>query len=553
MLLHNYLTASAQRTPEKEAICSPDASCTYQAVDDLSNQIAHTLIGLGVRPRDRVGMYLDKSIEAVATLFGILKVGATYVPLDAGAPVTRIAFIVQDCAMKALVTTDARFQALSRIQSSTSSDATEAPSLQGVILTDQNVSSADAQTTTDTIAWSEVVQRINSTPIIEDLTSEDLTTTPFTREDLAYMLYTSGSTGTPKGVMISHRAACNFVEWTDECFGIQASDRVSSHAPLHFDLSIFDIYTTIKAGATIILLAPSLSIFPLNLAKYIEAQRISVWYSVPSALIRLVLHGTLDQFSFKHLRHVLFAGEVFPPKYLHQLQTLVPHPEYHNLYGPTETNVCTYYQVAESDYTPDEPLTEPLPIGSACANHETFVVNEADEVVPFGEEGELLVKGDSLMSGYWGLPEKTSQVLIPDPRHHDSRHHDSRSMASTGLVYRTGDLVKERADGNYIFSGRRDHMIKSRGYRIELGEIESVLYTHPDIAEVAVLAVPDDQIGHALHAVVAVHTGKELTKGRLMSFCAKHLPKYMVPGQFEFRTSLPKTSTGKINRQALLG
>lgn len=268
----------------------------------------------------------------------------------------------------------------------------------------------------------EVVQEIENAPTVRVVSWLDVlktatnllpTATGMIEEDLAYILYTSGSTGTPKGVMISHRASLTFVNWSYECFQVQARDRVSNHAPLHFDLSIFDIFTTIKAGATVILVPPELSVFPRNLAKFIEQQQITIWYSVPFVLRQLVVYGNLQQTQLPHLHTVLFAGEVFPIKYLRQLMELIPQAKYYNLYGPTETNVCTYYPVQE---IPGE-LVQSLPLGKACANTEIFAVNENQEITQPGEIGELYVRGSSLMKGYWGMPEKTrgSLILFPIP------------------------------------------------------------------------------------------------------------------------------------------
>jgi acyl-coenzyme A synthetase/AMP-(fatty) acid ligase len=313
---------------------------------------------------------------------------------------------------------------------------------------------------------------------------------------------------------------------------------VSNHAPFHFDLSTFDLFATIKAGGTVVLVPPMLSVFPLNLAKFIAEQRITIWYSVPSALTRLVLYGNLPQFDLSHLRTILFAGEVFPVKYLRQLMTLIPQASYHNLYGPTETNVCTWYTVPPLD--PER--TEPLSIGKGCANSEILVLDEQQQRVATGEVGELCVRGPGLMHGYWGLPERTAQSLIqftvyphlgPEP------------------LYRTGDLVREEADGNYTYLGRRDNQIKSRGYRIELGEIETVLYSHPAIEEAAVIPIPDDEIGNQIKAFVVLRNGQELPRNAIDAFCAARLPKYMVPHQVEVQDALPKTSTGKVDKTKL--
>jgi len=317
-LLSQLLKQSAGRYPDNIAIVHGQELATYQTLDQASNRFAYLLQGAGVGRGDRVGLYLEKSLAAVAVLFGILKLGAAYVPLDPAAPTQRIAYMVANCQMKALVSTTAKHAALQPLLTA-----------QGHVPAPIAIDDPDA-----------VQQALHACRDVAELPDPGAI-----ENDLAYILYTSGSTGHPKGVMISHRAALTFVDWACETFHVQPSDRVSNHAPFHFDLSTFDLFVTIKAGGTVVLVPPALSVFPLNLAKFIAEQRITIWYSVPSALTRLVLYGNLSQFDLSHLRTVLFAGEVFPVKYLRQLMTLIPHASYHNLYGPTETNVCTWYTV----------------------------------------------------------------------------------------------------------------------------------------------------------------------------------------------------------------
>lgn len=505
-LLSQLLAQSVVRYPDHSAVVQGQEQYTYQMLEEASNRFAHLLRAAGVVRGDRVGLYLEKSLEAVAALFGILKLGAAYVPLDPAAPVQRIVYIIGNCQMKAVVSTAAKHAAFHEL-----------------LLAQSHVPAALA--IDDQTAW----QTVNSSEPPDPGTIEN---------DLAYILYTSGSTGNPKGVMISHRAALTFVDWACETFQVQSTDRVSNHAPFHFDLSTFDLFATIKAGGTVVLVPPSLSVFPLNLAKFIAEQRITIWYSVPSALTRLVLYGNLPQFDLSHLHTILFAGEVFPVKYLRQLMELIPHATYHNLYGPTETNVCTWYTVPPLD--PDR--VEPISIGRGCANSEILVLNEQDKIATPGEVGELCVRGPGLMTGYWGLPERTAQSLTP---------HVVYPHLGPELIYHTGDLVREEADGNYTYLGRRDNQIKSRGYRIELGEIETVLYSHPDIEEAAVIPIPDEEIGNQIKAFVVLRNGQALTRSALDAFCAARLPKYMVPHHFEARPLLPKTSTGKVDKGQL--
>lgn len=500
------LAQSAARAPEKVAVVEHPRQCTYAELNAASNRFANHLRGAGVGRGDRVGFYLEKSIETVAALFGISKLGAAFVPLDPGAPPHRIAYIAGNCRMKALVSTKEKHARLSAL-------------LEG------EGNAPAAVSVDDETGW-------------RTASSEEPPDPKTIEHDLAYIFYTSGSTGQPKGVMINHRAALTFIGWARKAFDVRAGDRVSNHAPFHFDLSTFDLFVTILAGATVVLVQPALSLFPMSMAKFIADERISIWYSVPSALTRLVLYGNLARFDLSNLRTVLFAGEVFPAKHLRQLMQLVPQAEYYNLYGPTETNVCTYYKVGELDIE----RTEPVPIGKACANSEVIVLGEDGETVSRGEVGELCVRGPGLATGYWGLPERTAQSFAP---------HAVHAHLGPEPIYRTGDLVREEADGNYTYLGRRDNQIKSRGYRIELGEIETALYSHPDIEEAAVVPVQDDEIGNRIEAFVVVRLGRELSASALAHHCAARLPKYMVPQRIEARASLPKTSTGKIDKMRL--
>lgn len=516
-LLHQLLQKSVQNNSESVAVRHKGQSLTYGELDTQSTRLAAALQTQGVERGDRVGIYLEKSLEAIVAIFGILKAGAVYVPLDPGAPQQRIGFIVKNCLMKVMV---GSADHLTKLQ--TSQPAT-LRSVQAVV----SVGGVQGGIFPTVLAWEEVVGKTAVIP----------TTPTLIEDDLAYILYTSGSTGTPKGVMISHRASLTFVNWAHDTFNFQATDRVANHAPLHFDLSILDIFSTIKAGATIILVPPSLSVFPRSLADFIAQEQITIWYSVPSALTRLVLYGQLERHNYPHLRTVLFAGEVFPIKYLRQLMEKWPHPRYFNLYGPTETNVCTYYEVTDP-FPPER--TQPLSIGKACENYETFVLDANNNIVPQGVEGELCARGPGVMSGYWGLPEHAAQSRITFTLH---------PMLGPEIVYRTGDMVRQEADGTYTYLGRRDGMIKSRGYRIEIGEIESALYSHAGVQEAAVVPIPDDEIGNRIKAFVVANA--EVSSAELKAHCAVHLPHYMLPHAFDFLDALPKTSTGKIDKQRL--
>lgn len=527
-LLHHLLTQSAARAPRRPAVAAGERCLSYEELDRLSNQVARALLGCGVAPGDRVGILAPKSAAAVVGAFGGLKAGACYVPLDPKTPAARLSKIMADSGIAVLLADETTTrQAVAMADS--------VPQLRAVIVTGPHWGSADGAgsgTVSQQVAvvpWDAVLAYPDEA-LPEERTIET---------DLAYILYTSGSTGTPKGVMISHRASLTFVEWAAACTGLGESDRVCSPAPLHFDLSVFDIFATCQAAACMVVLPQMTAMFPARLAEWIQQERISVWYSVPSLLAMLVIHGNLHGFDLSRLRTIIFAGEVFPAKHLARLTAALPGARYLNWYGPTETNVCTWYEVSPGRAE----LTAPVPIGKACANTDVFAVTaEGRQVSEPGEEGELYVRGPALMRGYWGQPVKTGQVLVRNPF----------QEAYDEPAYRTGDIVTLDDDGNYVFLGRRDGMVKTRGYRVELGEVESALYGHPAIREAVVLPIPDEVLGCRLRAVICADETGGLTREEVLDHCRRLLPPYMVPDVVEFCEALPRTSTGKVDRALLV-
>jgi amino acid adenylation domain-containing protein len=355
---------------------------------------------------------------------------------------------------------------------------------------------------------------------------------PCDPDALAYILYTSGSTGKPKGVMISHRAATAFVDWCSEAFDPREDDRFSSHAPFHFDLSVLDIYLSLKHGATLVLISEANGKDPVTLAGLVAERRITSWYSTPSILSYLTQFGRLERHDWSALRIVHFAGEVFAVKHLRALKERVPHPRYFNLYGPTETNVCTFFEIPR-EIPPDRAV--PFPIGKPCPHYRHRVVDAEGRDVPRGQEGELWVAGPGVMMGYWNAPERDAEVFRAD---------------SGTRWYRTGDIVVEPPDGNLVFAGRRDRMVKKRGYRVELGEVEAALYRHPQVKEAAVVALRDEENGVRIRAFLSFREGRP-SLIQLKQFCAAHLLDYMIPDQFAVLENLPKTSTDKTDYQAL--
>lgn len=512
--LHHLLDHSSRIRPDNTVIEQPGhGAISYRELASLSDCLRDRLSHLGVRRGDRVGVYMHKSIDAVAVIFGILKTGAAYVPVDPGAPVSRNAYILNNCSVKALVIEDC-FEMKLREEMGKMGQTPHILALKG---TGGGLPLREAL---------EHEQDKDPAPCAKtDLPSPD---------DLAYILYTSGSTGKPKGVMLSHRNAMSFIDWCSEAFRPSEKDRFSSHAPFHFDLSIFDLYVSIKHQAVLVLIGEEVGKDPVQLAPLISDRKITIWYSTPPVLSLMAQYGKMEKYDYSALRIVLFAGEVFPIKHLRSLKAILPGPKYFNLYGPTETNVCTFYKIPAQI---PEGQTKPFPIGRACSHLLTKVADEQGNEVTSGKEGELLVSGPAVMQGYWNQPERDGRSFIKD--------HSGKRW------YKTGDIVVEGAEGHYIFVGRKDRMVKKRGYRVELGEIEACLYNHPVVKEVAVIGVSDEENGVRIKAFLSFQSGKRLSIIELKRFCAERLPIYMVPDIISFQQALPKTSTDKIDYQKL--
>jgi len=522
-LLHQLLSESAAKYPDKEAIAFRDRSMTYAELETETNRLAHTLSGIGVDRGERVGIYMNRCITSIVAVFGILKAGATYVPLDPMSPPSRLGYIMNKCGTRFLLTLQEKLTDIERVLPDNSP-------LESILTMNGSDPGPRSLGSTKLVAWQEV----------RDAARVDAPWTSTIDSDLAYILFTSGSTGNPKGVMISHLNSLTFVNSAYDFFQVRTNDRFSNICPLHFDMSVFDLFVAFKAAASVVIVPEVTSIFPSQVAEFIERNEISVWNSVPSILSLLANLRNLDDYDFSGLRLILFAGEVFPLKYLRRLMRSVPAARFYNLYGQTEANSSLHYWIEQ--VLSDDTLV--IPIGKALPNFEVFALDENGKKIDKpGEKGELYVRGASVALGYLGEPEKTEASFVKNPF----------SPNVSERIYRTGDLVTLDGDGNYVFVGRKDHMIKSRGYRIELGEIEAVIANHEQVRYSVVVAIPDELIGSRIGAVIVPLSKGTIRKEDVIRHCATRLPRYMIPEIIEFRDSLPMTSSGKVDRKNLGG
>ena len=518
LLLPDYLTRSAERHPEKVAVVMGEERLTYAELELESNRLAWLLAESGCRSGDRVCLLLPKSPTAIAAMIGVLKAGAAYVPIDVSSPAPRVESIIRACEPRLVLACGETARLAQELSLSGALSM-------GVGLLDDSAGPESFEPVFRQADW-----------VAASADSRNPAGSP---EDLAHILFTSGSTGVPKGVTITHLNVIHFVEWATSYFGTAASDRISGHPPLHFDLSTFDIYGTLLAGAELHLVPAAANSQPGTLVDFIRDGELTQWFSVPSALTFMVKYGAIQQDDFPHLRRLIWCGEVLPTPTLIEWMRRLPHVEFTNLYGPTEATIASsYYRVTK---IPADP-TAAIPIGEACAGEELAVLDGEMQPLPLGETGEIYIGGVGLSPGYWRDAEKTAAAF---------RLRESVSESTTRL-YRTGDLGYIGEDGLAYILGRIDSQIKSRGYRIELGEIEAALNAQPDLKECAVVGVDvGGFVGTAICCAYSPLGRDELTCEELRERLARRLPTYMLPSYWLSLEALPKNLNGKIDRRIL--
>lgn len=473
MSLHRLAVEAAARHPDRPAVSGAAGELSYAALDRRANALAARMRTLGVGRGDRVVVRAEKSPDVVAAMQAVLRLGAVYVPVDPATPAARLAALVRDCAPRLACTTG---------------------------------------------QWGDVLPVLDLTAAVPDAGPAD---EPVTPGDPAFILYTSGSTGVPKGVCVSHRNARAFVDWAAAELGAVPEDRFANHAGLTFDLSVLDIYAAFRAGALVHLIPGELAYAPRRLVELLHDRRITVWYSVPSALTLMIRDGgLLDRPAPPGLRAILFAGEPFPIAQVRRLAGWTG-ARLLNLYGPTETNVCTWHEVGPADLARDRPA----PIGVAASGDKVWVVRPDGSHAGAGEEGELWVDGPTVMRGYWGRDEHRGP-------------------------YPTGDVVRVLDGGTLDYVGRKDLMVKVRGYRVELGDVEAALAAHPDVEEAAVVATGVGADAR-LEAFVVPVAGRRPGALALKRHSAERLPPYMIADRIHVVAGLPRNGNGKVDRAAL--
>lgn len=494
--VHELFESQARRCPGSVALADGTKQMSYQELNQKANQLGHYLKGLGVGPEVRVGICLNRSVEMVVALLGVLKAGGVYVPLDSEYPKERLKFMMEDSQADVLITEE-------RLRVRLELGGTN------VICLDREWPAISGEKTTD------LAGRV-------------------TPDNALYLLYTSGSTGRPKGILMNHFALHNLIKWHFDT--LPSGVHTLQFASLSFDASFHEIFAALASGGKLLIASETLRLDIESLVRYIASERIEK-VILPVVVFQQIALDYGDRLElFESLREITTTGEqlILSPaicRLCRELSTC----RLHNHYGPSETHVVTAYTFDE----PPESLPPP-PIGRPIANTQIYILNKDLVPVPIGVSGELFVGGVSLARGYHNRFDETANKFVPNPF----------ATVPGERLYRTGDLARHRSDGNIEFLGRLDHQVKIRGFRVEPGEIESVLINYPGVRECVVLTQESEARGKLLVAYVG--SGHEApSKTRLRQFLETKLPDYMIPSEFIFLKQLPLTPNGKGDRKAL--
>jgi len=515
--LHRLALDAAMTRPEGDAVRCDGESLSWSELVRRSHGVARLLLDAGLERGDRVAVLLPRSLHVAVAFYGVYAAGGALVPIDPKAPAEPVIRVLRATGAKQLITTPApRRDDLLRQALAT------CPALEHVVGLSLDEPSRAVRTT----PWSAV----------RDLADDTPPAVPVGGLDTSYIQHTSGSTGAPKLIRHTHASALAFVEWAVDEYGLGAEDRLSNHSSHHTCFATFDYYAAAKVAATTVVFTHADLLMPASLAALVVDEGISVWYSVPTALIQMLLRGGLDERDWRRLRWILFAGETFPEKHLHALMRRLPDTRFSHVYGSTEVNVCTCYHLPAVEDVPS-----PLPIGRPCSNARALVVDDEGEPVAPGETGELLIHGSTVMSGYWGDPERNRTALAERP-------------AAGGLVepwYATGDRVRELEDGNLAFGGRADLQVKVRGHRVELEEVEQALLALDPVLEAVTCTAPDGEGSVVIRGAVVVDAGvgADVSRRSLQAALRAHLPPHAVPAELKIVGALPRTPTGKVDRK----
>ena len=511
-LVHDFLRNSAAQHSDKTALVCDGARLTYGEIHTMANRFANALVHSGVQRGDTVAIHMKNSVECVVGIFGTLLAGATFVVVNHTTRQEKLFYILNNCRAR-VVLLDQTSEMAKQIQAGV--DAL--PSLRQMVLCGGRPSET-FNGSRASLHFDEIQRQFPDTE--PKRSNIDL--------DLACLIYTSGTTGEPKGVMSDHSNVVFAAQSIISYLRNVPEDIVINLLPLSFDYGLYQLLMTFAFGGTLVL--EKSFAFPAAILKRIEAERVTGLPGVPT-IYSMLLQMDLAQFDLSSLRYLTNTAAALPESHIHRLRQGFPKVTLYSMYGLTETKRTLYLPPEELDRRPGS-------VGIPIPGTDAWVEDETGRRLGPGEVGELVVRGRHVMRGYWEAPEATAQRFRPG------------SVPGERLCY-SGDLFRMDADGFFYFVGRKDDIIKSRGEKVAPKEVESVIHGLAGVAEVAVVGVPDELVGHAVKALI-VPSGADLTKNAVLAYCKQHLEDFMIPRQIEFVAALPRTTNGKIAKKELI-
>ena len=505
-LVNHFLEYSAERFPGKTALVHGGKRLTYAVIETMANRLAAALVKTGVERGDRVAIFMDNSTEAVVSIFAALKSGAAFMVINHTTKAEKLEYVMNNSRAGVILTQEGRAGILQSIN---------CPHLKSIISTGRPAGS-DGLTC---ISYEEIVTAGGSDAV--ESRCIDL--------DLASIIYTSGSTGSPKGVMLSHLNMVSAAHSITTYLENTADDIIINMLPLSFDYGLYQILTGFKIGGTVVL--EKSFTYPYQVVDTMIKERVTGFPGVPTIFALLLRMKNLDKYDFSSLRYITNTAAALPVSHIKRLVELFPHAKLYSMYGLTECKRVSYLPPEEID-------SRPASVGRGMPNQEVYIVDENGEMVGPGEVGELVIRGTNVMLGYWDMPDETAKCLKPG------------RFPGERVLY-TGDLFRMDEDGYLYFVSRKDDIIKCKGEKVSPKEIENVLYSIDGVLEAAVIGVPDEISGQAVKAYVSLEKGSRLTEKDILRYCSQRLENFMIPGYVEIVPSLPKTSTGKINKRKL--
>jgi len=518
LTLVEQLVRTCESMPAKRAFSCADKHLSYAALLLQVQQLSACLDERGVGHQQSVALILPRCLESSVAAYGVMYGGRVYIPIDPSTPVAAVRTLLADCSIKVLITHPQMKHFVGQL--------------------------IDKQHTLHTIIGLEpgyVVGSSVTTFSWDDIKSFEPSDehAKLSKDDVAYVIHTSGSTGRPKGIVHTHHSGSSYARLSAAEFGLTHNDVIACHGPLHTDMCTLGLLAGPLVGATVQIIPDAHVKVPASLSSYIESNRITVWYSVPQALVQLLSAGILDQRDFSSLRWIIYAGEALAPNRILQLMVHAPTARVCNVYGPAETNQCMHHVVSGVEELYGLVAeSKQVPIGNVWPETSVMLLDDQDQLVNVGEVGELVVQSSTLMQGYWHSSTDDAVIYYDD-------------AANQQRYYRTGDLARCDASGLYTLVGRRGRQVKVRGMRVELDAIELLLAQHPSVMDAVAIAekMSDDPGSCIIKAYVTQHFDCDVPV--LLAFARTCMPRHAVPDSIVVLPSIPLTSGGKVDRLEL--